>query len=502
MKKTALKILLILLITNSVFAQESIEELKGYGEFVEARMAEWGVPGAAVGIVKDGQVVFSQGFGYRDRENKLPVNERTLFPIGSCSKAFTAMSAAIAADKGLLAFDNPIVNHLPGLELNDPYTSEKVTIRDLLLHRSGIGRNDLMTHSVNYPRAELIKRFKHVPMAGNFRERHIYSNLGFILAGYTVGAANDSSWEEFVKANILNPLNMKDTIFSSAEMQQKENYAKAYIKDIADIDGEAHSLEIRDWGVNAPAGGVISNLNDMVVWLKLHLNSGRYGENEIVSNNNFRALLLPAIGRGYYESGPKTSSATGMGWNIYHYRSHYLVMHTGIVNGYCASVAFLPREKTGVVVLTNMKMHSLQEILAYNAIDRMLGLEPVDYNSSYKSQWASIAKMFADDEVKQNDLRVSNTKPSLEIGKYTGVYTHPAVGKLEITKDKTGLHASFNDKVSVDLDHYHYDIWNSDAGYYSEFNDLKFHFIMNTSGQIESLRVGNDFTATVEFKKE
>lgn len=199
---------------HSAPKQEKKPDLKGFNEFVTKGMAEWKVPGLAISIVKDGNVIFAEGFGFRDVKQNLKVTPQTLFAIGSCSKAFTATAVGILVDEGKVDWDKPVRTYLPSFKLQDGVASERMTPRDLLSHRSGLPRHDLMWYGATYSREELFDRLQYLKPSKDFRAVWQYQNLMFMTAGYLVGEVASTTWEDFIRKRILDPLDMKETNFS------------------------------------------------------------------------------------------------------------------------------------------------------------------------------------------------------------------------------------------------------------------------------------------------
>jgi len=200
-------------------------DLKGFSEFVVQTMAAWKVPGMAVAIVKDGQVIFAEGFGFRDIEQGLKVTPHTIFPIGSSSKAFTAADVGILVDEGKVGWDEPVRTYLPDFKLQDEYASARITLRDMLSHRTGLARHELMWMGGQFNRRELYDRLRYLEMNKDLRTTMQYNNLMIMTAGYLVGKVDGSSWEEFTQRKILDPLGMKETNFSVALTQKTADFS-------------------------------------------------------------------------------------------------------------------------------------------------------------------------------------------------------------------------------------------------------------------------------------
>jgi CubicO group peptidase (beta-lactamase class C family) len=468
------------------------DPLAGFAEQAEELMKEWKVPGLAVGVVRDGETLLARGFGYRDVERELPVTPRTLFAIGSCSKAFTAAAAGILVDEGRMDWDTPVADSLPDFRMADDYATLHATPRDFLLQRSGLVRNDLIPRGTRFSRDELMLRLRFLPLGDGFRERFHYANLNYVIAGHLVGRLAGGTWEEFVRERIFEPLGMRASNFSVAEMVRSEEFAVPYVKPFDDFAGEVFPIEPVDRDATAPAGGINSNLEEMLAWLRMHLNEGSVGERRIISAATLRQLYTPRMGLGFSPNGGNTLSAYGMGWYVAIYRGHYLVYHAGIVDGYCAMVSFMPLEKLGVVILTNLKYHSLHDVLNYLLYDRLLGLEPLDFDTAYFELWKSMDADLRGQREERLALRQPGAGPPRPLEEYTGFYEHPGLGRVTVTSEEGRLRAALNDRDEVALEHLRHDVWLSAHDLRIELDSLVFRFLSSREGDIDAVDLSQD----------
>ncbi|MEQ9027379.1 MAG: serine hydrolase domain-containing protein, partial [Aggregatilineales bacterium] len=363
-----------------------MEVLKGFEQFVKDTMEEWQVPGVAIAIVKDDEVVYAEGFGYRDVENELPVTPETIFAIGSSTKSFTATSAGIMVDDGKLDWNTPIRKWLPSFELHDRFASERMTLADLLCHRSGLPRHDLMWIGTPLTRKGIFDRLKHLEPSKDFRTLWQYQNLMYLTAGYLVGTVNDSSWEDVVRERIFAPLEMNDSNLSVIDSQKTDNYALPY--EVPDRkSGERKLIDFRNIDAIGPAGSINSNVLDMAKWLMLNLNGGKCKDEQIVAEATLKEihsaqmpLVTEAILMPPFETHPEIGQASyGFGWLIQNYRGHRWLHHGGNIDGFNAMISLLPNEKYGIVILSNLSGAIALPILG-NLLDRLLELEPLDWN--------------------------------------------------------------------------------------------------------------------------
>jgi CubicO group peptidase (beta-lactamase class C family) len=497
------------------------EILKDIWSHVEAVMPDWHVPGLAVGILdmRDGKTsVHMQGFGVKDLATGAGVSPATLFAIGSSTKAFTATLMAQAVEKGGVKWDEPVRAYLPDFKLWDESASERMTPRDLLSHRSGLPRHDFMWYGSDLSRAELYERLRYLEPTEDLRSVFQYQNLMFVTAGVLEEKVLGKPWEALVKERIFDPLAMKTANTSVADMQKAADFALPYEwKDSEDLrpqaatapakdkkkkdaakpvepkrEGELKLMPFRVIDAPGPAGSINASVGDMVMWLKANLDGGAFGDKRILSEASMQELHSPQmVVRGGMMSQlfafPETPYMMyGLGWFIQPYRGHRLIHHGGNIDGFSAMVAFMPDEKIGVVILSNLDGNLMVNSLMFEVFDRLLGLDPVDWNGRFKLKYAQIKEAMKQGESKEDEVRRKpGTKPSHPIADYAGEFDHPAYGRLRVTQEKGALGASLHG-IAGPLDHFHYDIF---KGSKDVLKGLKFTFLTNLRGDIDRVEV-------------
>jgi CubicO group peptidase (beta-lactamase class C family) len=389
-------------------------------------MARDQIPGVAVGVVEQGRLVFAAGFGERDVARHLPVTPDTLFPLGSCSKAFTATAVALLADEGRVALDAPIRSYLPDFALEDPLASATLTTRDLLTHRSGLPRHDLFWYEAPFSRDELYDRLRYLTPAGPPHAQWRYNSLMFAVVGRLVERVSGASWESFVQARILAPLAMHRTVLSAEAMEADANHASAY----ALRAGRVQKIPILGLGAIAPAGAVQASVYDLARWLTFHAtrSPGLLGEAMWRELHRPQAQMPaapePEVQHPYY----------ALGWIHESYRGHPLVTHNGSIDGSAVHLGFLPETGQGVIVLLNRDQASAALMaLAYSAYDRLLGLTPIDWE----------ARLTETPTPSQTAPEVALDFP---IETVTGRYEHPAYGSLALSADAGKLAMQFRNQ--------------------------------------------------------
>ncbi len=434
--------------------KQASKPFDGFPEFVEKSMVKWKAPGLAVVVVKDGDVIYMNGFGLRDVEKQLPVTPQTLFAIGSCTKSFTAMAIGILVDEGKLDLDTPVFKYMPDFRLYDDYATLHATPRDLLCHRTGLPRYDSLPILLQLSREELYERFKYLKPNAGFREVFQYNSLMYMIAGVLISHITGSTWEEFVAERIFKPLGMRNSNFTVTDSQKADDFSQPYIE----TEGKAVKVPFRNIDSMGPAGSINSSVEDLGKWLKLHINGGKFGHRQLISTDSLEQMHSPqmAIRDPLFVSLMQTS-LSGLGWFISHYRGHILIEHGGNIDGFSALVSLSPEDRIGVAVLTT-SLNMLTHVIARHVYDRLLGLEEVEWNSHFKKVMARVlqespcAAAIKDDE----SVRKPDTNPSLPLGGYVGTYGHPAFSRIEVTVTGDELAGELHTH-SFKFDHFHFE---------------------------------------------
>lgn len=448
-------------------------------------MEDWHVPGLAIGIVKNGKILLAKGYGKRNIKNQKAVDENTLFAIGSCTKAFTAFTVAQAVDMGLMDFDEPVKTYLPDFKMYDDHVTNNITVRDMLCHRSGLPRHDLVWYGTPKSRLELVNALVHLEPTADFRTVWQYQNLMFMTAGYLVGKRTQMTWEAFTQKNIFEPLQMKQSNFSVAAMQKNANHATPYSWD--EIQKEISVMPFREISAVAPAGAINSNVSEMCNWVNMQLQLGSFNENQLVTPTNFVQMHQPQMTMpSNVTSHELFYSSYGMGWILNSYRGHFRSAHGGNIDGFSANVALFPLDSLGIVVLTNLNGTPVPSILSNIIADRLLQLTPIDWNQrklEVQKRGLAAAEALKKD---QDVLRKPNTRPSHDLVDYVGKYEHPAYGLIELQlRDNQLLILSRGE--TYQLSHYHYDVFQIKND--EMLGGTKVTFQMDDNGDLQSVEI-------------
>ena len=431
----------------------------------------WDSPSVAIGIIKDGKVVLCEGFGHRDVEAGLPATGKSLYQMGSCSKAFTSALVAILVDQGKLSWDEPLINYLPNVRFLEDYTTSNLTMRDILSHRSGLPRHEYAWYGTDFTKEELVFNLRYLEPNKPIRTKFQYNNYGYILAGYAVEKITGKTWEECVQEYILNPLGMERTNMFVDATKADPDHAEPYDRPDAAADNMKGMKKIpfykmaeEDYTTQTgspagPAAAVNSSAEEMLKWVTLHLNRGEFDGKRIISEKSMDELHKPNMLLPYLFDMPQEEMklpSYGMGWFVESYRGYTLVEHDGNLDGFSAHTGFIPELNLGVVAYTNMNVSNLHVALAHEIYDYYIGAEGGNWVQRYHNyctkqgeKRSSITTYFAGE-------KTEGTVPSHPLEAYTGTYTRNGYTPVTIRLDNGKLYLKFIDG-DTELRHYHYD---------------------------------------------
>lgn len=405
---------------------------------INEALKTFAVPGVAIGVVVDDQVVLCRGYGFRDVDKKLRVTEHTAFPTASCSKAFTASIFGKLADEGKISLDDPIKKYIPEFSLLDEKRADKVTIRDLLAHRTGIARHDPIWVFSKPSKDAVITILKHVEPACGLREVFQYNNLMYALAGRIIEKVTGLSWEKVVSSYLLNPLEMKESTTSFKEFKKSKEYSKPY----AEIEGKVKAVPLLNTFFVNPGSGINSTAIDMTKWVRFQLSK----KDSIISQKTLQELhtLQMPLPVSSDEQEDVYQLGHGLGWFVGKYRGCHFVRHGGDTNGFTSEVALLPEKAIGLVILTNSSSDGRAFIscVRNELFDKVLGVK--------NSDWMRKSVEFRDEckrglqQIREAFDQLTHKKHSGEYLKgYSGLYEHPAYGVVKLAKKKDHLLFSY-----------------------------------------------------------
>ena len=465
----------------------SKEPLAGWDDFVNKALHDWKVPGLAMAVVRGDDVLLARGYGDRDLAGKLPVTPRTLFAIGSATKAFTTFLLATLVDEGKLDWETPVAQYIPGFKLMDPMASERMNAVDLVTHRSGLPRHDALWYNATLSRTEMVERLRWLEPSKDFRTDYQYNNLMFLTAGYLAERITGGTWEEAIRTRIFAPLGMKKSNFSVADSERSPDFALPY----QERDDKVLLMEFRDITNMGPAGSLNSTAEDLIPWLKVHLNGGKLGEKAVISPTSLAFLHTPRMETGTRQTEPEVvPGGYALGWSTDIYRGVQRVYHGGAIDGFSALAMLVPSEKLGIVVLANKDGSRLPDILARHALDRLLGFPAKDWNAEGLAKRVKRRDLEKEGEAKKGTVRKRGTHPAHPLAEYAGEYEHPAYGILRIAEKGRGLEMTYN-RITTPMEHWHYEVWNGirKEGEKADntFENFRIQFLTDFDGEVSGV---------------
>jgi CubicO group peptidase (beta-lactamase class C family) len=495
--------LLVCALAASAQEADVTKRLGDFDSYMAQVLKDWNTPGIGVGIVVNDKLVFAKGYGYRDYEKKLPFTPATLQQIASNSKLFTAVAAGMLVEEGKLTWDKPVRESVPTIQFYNDQLNNNITLRDMLSHRTGVTRHDLIWFKSPFTRKELFERLKYLEPQEPMRETFLYNNLMFSAVGEIIELKSGQRWEQFVREKILTPLDMKTTGYSIEDMNQHADHGVPFRE-------KRDSFELykipyyEDTEGVAPAGAVISNIDELSHWLIALMNDGKYNGKQVLPAKVLKETLQPAIGLpntlgealGYWEL---LNPAYGMGRQTVSYRGHLLTFHGGDLPGFHSQVSFMPNDKIGVIVLV-ISDHSapLYNIVSYNVYERLLGMDQTPWSQRRLQQRLAGKKAATEARSKAGADRVPNTKPSHALSSYVAEYENPAYGSLKIGLTGDQLQFGFHE-FQFPMTHFHYDRFDTpDDEQYGKFS---VNFRTSPQGDVENAVISLDEAEVVFTRK-
>lgn len=469
--------------------------------YIDSLIKEWNVPGLALGVVYKDQLIYAKGYGYRDLEKKLSVDANTIFPIASNTKLFTATASAMLAEEGKLSLDKPVRNYMPSLNFFNNELNTKVTLRDMLSHRTGLPRYDGIWIGSPFTRKESIARVAHMKPSMGFREGYIYNNMMFASAGAVMEAVTGKSWEQLTREMIFQPLNMKTSGFTNEEMTRTNNYSLSYFE-----PDSTNRLLPKKYAAATdalgPAGTIRSSIEEMGHWMIALLNDGRYNGLQVIPANAIKQTLVPnSISDRQGRWDELSNSLYTLGRAIQTYKGYKIATHTGSIDGFYSNLTLVPGEQIGIFMVHNGNPGgSLRSVMAFPVIDRLLGLTNTPWSERYRKDYLEAKGQEKRSRDSINATQVKNTAPSHTLAAYTGKYSNPVYGDVTIELHNGQLVFVFR-KQSSALYHFHYDQFITKE-INNDMPDFRLGFLTNAKGDIDRFTMNPFGDPVAEFVKE
>jgi CubicO group peptidase (beta-lactamase class C family) len=474
----------------------------GFGQRVETLRKQIGVPGMAVAIVENNKVTFAQGFGSRALGKPERVDADTIFPTGSTGKAFTVAALGILVDQGRIGWDDKVIDHLPGFQMYDPWVTREMTIRDLLVHRSGLGlgAGDLMfVPRTNLSRAESVRRLRYIKPATSFRSGFAYDNVLYMVAGQLIESVTGETWEKFTAGHVLKAAGMLNSTSDSDGRFASANRAQPHARMNGGMRGagEQRRLDERDeLGRNAaPAGGLAVSANDMSRWLLIQLNAGKLPDqnhrlfSEAAHKQMWTPLVLEPIDERPEALKPTQPqfSAYALGWDVEDYRGMKIVWHGGAVFGFLTAVVLIPDKQVGFSIEINSEDGEIIRGLMCELLDHYLGLPKTDWTSRFAAEkQRKVNEALA--ALSARSAQPAAVGPSLPVERYTGTYSDPWYGNIDVSAADGKLKIDFKStpRMAGILEHWQYD------SFITRFDDRAIEpayvtFSLDSMGKVERI---------------
>src|SRR4029453_4228363 len=446
---------------------------EAFEQRVEKLRKDFGAPGVTITVVEDGKTTLAKGWGVREIGTNVPVDSDTIFATGSTGKAFTTAALAILVDRGKIKGDDKVIDHMPDFRMWDPWVTREMTIRDLLVHRSGLGlgAGDLLfVPNSTLSRKETVRRLRYIKPATSFRSAYAYDNILYMVVGQLNEKVDGRSWEQFVREEIFRPLGMNHSTVSDAEAQANPDRGHPHSRSGGAIVGLGTQKPLNETAAiaanAAPAGGLAISANDMSPWLLAQLGHGKIpgSDKRLFSEEQSKEMWEPVTPQPISQY-PAQFKATqpnfylyGLGWDVQDYRGAKLIWHGGAVFGSLAAVALLPDRNVGIYIAVNSEEGEIVRGLLYELLDHYLGL-PRDYwpEKFHDFKLARLDK--AAKAVAAEQSTPAKVGPSLALDRYAGDYNDPWYGTIKVRRAGNGLSIEFphSTGMSGPLTHHQYD---------------------------------------------
>jgi CubicO group peptidase (beta-lactamase class C family) len=414
----------------------SVSDLSKLDGLVEEAMAHWDVPGLAIAVIQNNEIIKLKAYGTRDIASGLPVTLDTQFMICSLTKSFTAAGLGLLVDEQKLDWNTRIRDVLPDFELEDPQSSEQLTVHDVLTHQSGLPRHDrIWSPPCPRSRADMLKAMRYLQPSKALREAWQYNNLGYLVAGAVAERISAQSWEAFTTERLLRPLGFTKFGFSLSELEASGDHAHPHPIEA----GRAYRG--RQWPIHTtPAGGINASIADMAKWLGLLLSKGRANGVQLLSQDVVEQMMAPQVFEG--DSGFSEIGAYhyGLGLSCWQYRGERVVSHTGASLGWGTMMSMMPDHQAGVVILTNRDPSNVRQLLTYTIFDQLRSREPLDWLDRFRAERVKALEAEETERRKREAFDANRRGPNLPLADYVGKYVHPAYGELAVSEANGVLH--------------------------------------------------------------
>ena len=502
-RRTPLSFLLVPLLMSVALAAPSLRaqratapapSLAGLDSYIQQSITDWGIAGLALAIVHNDSVVYERGFGVREVGKPDRVDAHTLFAIGSNSKLFTATIAGMMVDAKKMRWDAPATTYLPSFQLYDPWVTREITLRDLLSHRSGLGRRgDMLWYGSPFDRSEILRRIRYLKPNSSFRAQYGYQNIMVMAAGEATAAAAGRSWDDLVKERIFQPLGMAASNTSVRELAAATDVATPHLL----RDGKLSAIRWRNIDNIGPAGSINSDVDDMAKWLRFLLAGGKVGDRQLLATATLREIASPQtiVPSPDDTLSPSTHfHAYGLGVGMYDLLGVKVMSHTGGIDGMLSQVTWVPERRLGFVILTNTEGHNnVYGAIGRRILDLYLGAPPRDWSAIMLAQTRTQETEQKAAQDRLEAARPADSKPSVSIDRFAGQYSNDMYGDVTVSLAAEKLVLQFGPSLAGDLEP-----WARDS-YKIVWRDRRegtglVQFVVDPVGKVGSLRLYQSLT--------
>ena len=442
------------------YAQNNTPDLSTLDAYIADAIQKFDQPGLAVGIVKDGALLYSNGFGKLDLAKPEPVDANSIFFIASMSKAFTACAVGLLVDDGKVDWNDPVVKHLPWFSTPDAYVTEHMMVKDLLCHRSGWGTfdGDLLWYGTDLSQREILDRHSKEPFSFAFRDEFGYSNLMFIAAAQLIESVCGKTWDQFVTERILQPLDMKRTTVETSDLSKFDNVALPHVRKGQDSTAPQKSMPYQALQGADGACGINSCITDLARWDAMWANEGKHNGAPFLSEETFNMITSTQLAMGGRRDG------AALGWFVEYQDNEKVITHSGGMPGFILNHAVVPDKDLAVICLGNGESYSVFAITA-KILNMYLGDGTADPVAAMIPRLAIRNEREVKRVADRLTARVKGTKPTVSNNKLAGTYTDKVYGSVAITEVAGNAVLTFphaKELFTGTLEHWHYDTyrWN------------------------------------------
>lgn len=420
------------------FTESAIDRL------VDASLAAWDVPGAAVVIVNRNRPLYEKGFGVCKLGEAVPVTPDTSFPLASCTKAFTTTLGAMLSDDGKLHWDDPVRKHIAWFHLADPLADGDVRLRDLALHRTGLATHDFLWYRAPWSLKSAVERTARLPLAKPFRTEFQYQNMTMAAVGLATESAAGQPWKDLVRTRLFEPLGMRTATATAPPAGTPR--ASPHRPDAA---GRLQVIKPYEPAEPNPAGSIHASARDLAPWLMFHLSDGQFGGKRLVSADAFAELhtpqMLQRIDALTAATHPNTLQMSyALGWVVMDYRGQLIWAHTGAIDGYRAQIALAPQSGLGIAVLSNRHQTRMNLALINNLLDRLVNLSTRDWDGYLKAVVEQDDRGHHARREHRDRLKDPGGRPPRPLADYAGLYHNASYGDAEIIEASGRLEWQWN----------------------------------------------------------